>query len=194
MRQEVYTAVCAHRRGLIVGHLKQTREFPVVIAAQFGDLRAAYADTQEDKLAAARRCFEYVADRSRHVMTYQGKRRKREFAGRFSRRDHEKLRHLSETHEEAERLLSELDAAEEWQSWCRNIIGHWTLGWRPDRVEQDMLYVDEVVEGDVRRYKRDINDKRAALGLAPVERPQDAVFERQQEQIRLLDGLWRLMA
>ncbi|KAL1874487.1 hypothetical protein Daus18300_003505 [Diaporthe australafricana] len=190
---EVYTAVCAHRRGLIVGHLKQTREFPIIIAAQFGDLRAAYDDSQEDKLAAARRCFEYVADRSRYVMTYDSKRRKRQFAGYFGRKDHEKLTRLSESADEAERLLEELAAAEEWQVWCKSMIGHWALGWRPDRFEKDMLYVDEVVEGDIRRYKRDINDKRAALGLASVERPKDAVYERQQEQIKLIDVLWKLL-
>ncbi|KAK2613584.1 hypothetical protein N8I77_000490 [Diaporthe amygdali] len=193
---EVYVAVCAHRRKLVVGHLKRTRQFPVLVPAQFGDLQAACGDAEEDQLAVSRRYSEYVAgrSRSRYVMTYEGKRRRRDVTGQLAEEDYEKLNYLKKIDDEAERLCSELDAAGEWLTWCRHMKEHWALGWRPDRVEKDMLYVGEDTQSDVRRYKREINEKRAALGLVPVARPQDEVYERQQEQIRLLDGIWNLMA
>ncbi|KAJ0118015.1 hypothetical protein J7T55_014468 [Diaporthe amygdali] len=193
---EVYVAVCAHRRKLVVGHLKRARQFPVLVPAQFGDLQAACGDAEEDQLAVSRRCSEYVAgrSRSRYVMTYEGKRRRRDATGQLAEEDYEKLDYLKKIDDEAERLCSELDAAGEWLTWCRHMKEHWALGWRPDRVEKDMLYVGEDTQSDVRRYKREINEKRAALGLVPVARPQDEVYERQQEQIKLLDGIWNLMA
>ncbi|KAG6366549.1 hypothetical protein INS49_000727 [Diaporthe citri] len=191
---EVYTEVCAHRRRLMVDHLKRTRQFPIAMAAQFGDLRAALQDAEEAKLSAARRCFEYVAERSRYVMAYPGgKRRRREFAGQFRARDRERLEYLSGEDDEAGALREELEAAEEWLGWCEDVMGEWALGWRPGRVEKDMLYVDEEAQADVRRYKWEINQKRSDIGLVPVKRPQDEVYERQQEHIRLLDGLWKLM-
>ncbi|KAK7704686.1 hypothetical protein SLS64_008450 [Diaporthe eres] len=192
---EVYTEVCAHRRRLIVGHLKRTREFPLALAAQSGDLRAALQDAEEARLAASRRCFEYVAERSRPVMGYPGgKRRRREFAGQFLVRDRQKLEHLSGVEDEAAALREELEEAEEWLGWCEEVMGEWTLGWRPGRVEKDMLYVDEETQADVRRYKWEINQKRAAIGLVPVRRPQDEVYKRQQDHIELLDILWKLMS
>ena len=193
--QEVYNTVCAHRLRLIVGHLKQTRQFPVAIGAQFGDLVAARQDAEEDSLSAARRCFNLVAEHSRRVMSYRGKRRRREFPGSLGPRDRERLEYLSEGggDEDAKVLREELEAAEEWLGWCREMIELWTSGWRPDRVEKDMLYVDEDTQASVRRYKWEINQKRFAIGLVLVKRPRDEVYERQQGHIRLLDGLWKLM-
>lgn len=128
-------------------------------------------------------------------MTYPGvKRRRREFAGQFLVRDREKLEFLSGEDDEAAGLLAELDEAEEWLGWCEGMMGEWALGWRPGRVEKDMLYVDEDTQADVRRYKWEINQKRVNLGLVPVRRPQDEVYERQKEHIKLLDGLWKLMS
>lgn len=193
-QQEVYTAVCAHRRGLIVGHLKRTRSFPTSVPAQFGDLRASLQDAEEDVLSSWRRCFEYVAERSRYVVTYPGnKRRRREFAGRFGPRDRERLEYLSGVEEEAGVLWHELEEAEGWKGWCEGVMDEWTAGWRPARVEGDMLYVGEDAQADVRRYQREINEKRVAIGLVTVRRPRDEVYERQQEHIRGLDGLWKVM-
>lgn len=192
--QEVYTAVCAHRRGLIVSHLKQTRQFPTSVPAQFGDLRAARADAEDDHLSASRRCFDYVAERSHRVMTYQGKRRRKEFAGgSLSPRDRDRLKYLAGVEDEAQGLRGELEAAEGWLGWCGGMMGRWARGWRPGRVEREVLYVDEETLADVRRYKWEINQKRVAIGLVPVKRPQDEVYERQQEHIRLLDRLWKMM-
>lgn len=129
-------------------------------------------------------------------MTYPGgKRRRREFRGQFGPRDRERLEYLSGVEEDgdASALRAELEEAEGWQGWCAGVMGEWELGWRPGRVEKDMLYVDEETQADVRRYQWEINQKRAAIGLVPVKRPQDEVYERQQEHIRLLDGLWKLM-
>lgn len=173
-------------------HLKQTREFPTAMGAQFGDLQAALLGAEEDHLSAAQRCFTHVAERSRRVMTYPGKRRMREFSGSLGPQDREKLEHLSEIDDGAEALQGELERAEEWFDWCRDAIDKWTKGWRPDTVEKDMLYVGEDTQADLRRYKWEINQKRAAIELAPVERPQDEVYERQQEHIQLLDRLWSL--
>lgn len=193
--QEVYIAVCAHRRRLMVNHLKQRREFPFAWGAQSGDLRSALQDAEEDVLSFSRRCFEYVAARSRPVMTYPGnKRARREWAGQFRPRDRQRLEYLGGTEgdEEAARLMAGLVAAEEWHAWCVDAISRWTAGWRPDLVEREVLYVDEDGEADVRRYKWEINDKRNTIGLVPVRRPQDEVYERQQANIRLIDELWRL--
>lgn len=180
----------------MVRHLKHKREFPFAMGAQSGDLRAALQDAEEDVLSASRRCFEHVAARSRFVMTYPGnKRRRRSFAGQFGPRDRDRLEYLGGTEGdvEAASLRAELAAAEEWKRWCEDMIARWTAGWRPALVERHMLYVDEDAEADVRRYKWEINDKRAAIGLVPVRRPQDEVYERQQANIRLIDELWRLM-
>lgn len=184
--------MCKHRRGLIVGHLKQTREFPTAIGAQFGDLQAALHDAEEGHLSAARRCFTHVAERSRRVMTYPGKRRIREFSGSLGPQDREKLEYLSEIDDNAEALRAELETAEEWLAWCQHAIDEWTKGWRPELSEKGMLYVGEDTQADLRRYKWEINQKRFAIGLVPVERPHDEVYERQQEHIQLLDGLWSL--
>lgn len=186
--------MCAHRRDLIVGHLKRTREFPLTVPAQLGDLRAALQDAEEAVLSSSRQCFEYVAARSRFVMSYPArKRRRREFAGRFGPRDRERLEYLSGVEAEAERLWAELGAAEEWHGWCVGAAAEWNTGKRPWRVEEDMLYVGEDAQADVRRYQREINQKRVNLGLVTVRRPQDEVYERQQQHIRGLDALWRLM-
>lgn len=184
--------MCKHRKDLIVGYLKQRREFPTAVGTQFGDLQAACQDAEEDQLSAARRCFNHVAERSRRVMTYPGKRVMREFGGRLSRQDREKLNYMSEVDNDAEALRAELEAAEDWLGWCRGMIDDWTKGWRPDRVETGMLYVGEDGQADVRRYKWEINQKRVAIGLVPVKRPQDEVYKRQQEHIGLFDGLWKL--
>ena len=188
--------MCAHRRGLIVSHLKRTRSFPTSMAAQFGDVAAARADAEEDQLSASRRCFEYVAERSRYVMAYPGgKRRRREFAGGgLGPRDRERLEHLSGVEDEAHGLRAELEAADEWFGWCRDVMDRWALGWRPGRVERDMLYVGEETLADVRRYQWEINQKRVAIGLVTVRRPQDEVYERQQEHMRLFDRLYKVMS
>lgn len=192
--QEVYITVCAHRRSLIVSHLKDTRTFPPAVPPQSGDLRAALRDAEEDVLSASRRCFEYIAQRSRPVMTYPGnKRRMREFAGVFGACDRDRLKYLSGAEDGAHRLREELQAAEEWHAWCEERMSRWALGWRPGRFERDMLYVDEEKQADVRRYQREINQKRANIGLVPVRRPRDEVYEREREHIRLFDGLWNFM-
>ncbi|KAI3400572.1 hypothetical protein diail_2774 [Diaporthe ilicicola] len=190
---EGYIEVCERRCDVIVGTMQRTLQVPITLPAQLGDLEAAHAIADEDRLAATRRCFEYLADRSSYVMTYEGKRRKRQFAGQLGHTDVEKLKLLSETDEEAGRHLSQLIRADDWRNWCRDTMSRWTLGWRPETDERRMIYVDEAAEEDVRRYKREINDKRAALGLGPVERPHDGVYERQLEQMRLYEELYKLM-
>lgn len=179
----------------MVSHLKHKREFPYAWGAQSGDLRAALLDAEEDVLSSSRRCFEHVAARSRFVMSYPGnKRRRREFAGQFGPRDRARLEYMGGTEgdEEAAGLAAELGAAEEWHAWCVDAIARWTAGWRPALVEREVVYVDEDGEADVRRYKWEINDKRDAIGLVPVSRPQDEAYERQQANIKLIDELWRL--
>lgn len=192
--QEVYNAVCAHRRRLVVEHLRRTKRFPAAVGAQLGDVRAALRAAEDGELAAERRCFEHVASRSRRVMAYAGKRRRREFPGGLGARDRERLEHLSREDEEARGLRAELEEAEEWRGWCAGVAEEWAAGWRPGCVERDMLYVGEEAEADVRRYKLEINQKRAGLGLVPVRRPQDEVYKRQQGHIGLLDALWSLIA
>lgn len=178
-----------------MSYLKRTRRFPTALAPQFGDLRAARQDAEEAKLSAARRCFEHVAERSRRVMTYPGgKRRRREFGGRLGARDRERLWYLSNEDDEAAALRAELEGAEGWEAWCEGVMGEWALGRIPGRVEKDMLYVDEETLADVRRYQLEINQKRDSMGLVPVKRPQDEVYERQQEHIQLLDILWNLLS
>lgn len=186
--------MCEHRRTLVVGHLKRMRSFPTALGAQFGDLQCALQDAEEDKLSAARRAFTYVAERSRRVMTYPGSRVKREFCGVFDCDDREKLEYLGEIGEDgAEALLAELEAAERWLAWSERAIADWNGGWRPARVETDALYVGEDTEADMRRYKREINQKRDAIGLVPLrKRPLDGVYERQQGHITSLDALWSL--
>lgn len=177
-----------------MGHLKKTREFPTAVGAQLGDLKSALRDAEEAQLSAARRCFDYVARQSKRVMTYPGNRVRREFSGAFSQEDREKLEYLGEIGDEGgEARLAELEAAEGWLAWSRGAIADWTRGWRPARVETDMLYVDDDAEADVRRYKWEINQKRHTIGLAPLnKRPLDEVHNRQQRQIERLDALWSL--
>lgn len=183
-----------HRRGLVVGHLKKTREFPTAVGAQFGDLTSALQDAEEAQLSAARRGFDFVAGQSKRVMTYPGRRIRREFGGALSPEDREKLEYLGEVGEHgAGALLAELEAAEGWLAWSQQAVAHWSRGWRPARVETDMLYVGEEAEADVRRYKWEINQKRHVIGLAPLDKkPLDEVYNRQQGHIQRLDALWRL--
>ncbi|KAG8167502.1 hypothetical protein KVR01_003191 [Diaporthe batatas] len=192
---EVYIAVCKHRRGLVVGHLRETCEFPTAVGAQLGDLTAALRDAEEAQLSAARRGFDFVAARSKRVMTYPaGKLVRRKFGGALGPEDREKLEYLGEVGEEgAGALLVGLEAAEDWLDWAQQAVADWMRGWRPARVETAMLYVGEDVEADVRRYKWEINQKRHAIGLEPIsDGPLDGVYSRQQGHIERLDALWRL--
>jgi hypothetical protein len=184
--------VCKHRRALIVGHLKQKREFPAVLGAQFGDIWAALGDAQDDSKLWARESHDYVAQRDKRVMTYPGSKVPRRFGGSLLDADREKLEYLARVDGAAEALLGRLVAAEDWYGWCCDAVERWTKGWRPGRVEKDMLYVDEETLVDLRRYKWEINQKRVAIDLRPIQRPLDNVYKRQQGHIKLLNRLWSL--